>query len=121
MSKNCFTKTSFERNKESKGWTDSSKDSSLLVKIVDKPNLSESMISLVASSKNISISSSPNRSIPLDQHVSDTNSAKYLFKKSGRDFKINYFIDHKGLHENHASMDRDLFQYIENSFRSLKS
>ena len=109
----------FNQNKESKGWTDSSKDSSLLVKIVDKPNLSESIISLVASSKNSSISSSPNRSIPLDQHVGDTNSAKYLFKKSGRDFKINYFIDHKGLHENHASMDRGLFEYIENTFKLL--
>ena len=109
----------FNQNKEGKGWADSSKESSLLVNIVDKPNLSKSMISLVTSRKSNSISSSPNRSIPLDQHVGDTNSAKYLFKKSGRDFKINYFIDHNGLDENHASMDRDLFEYIENAFKLL--
>ena len=54
----------FNQNKESKGWSDSGKESSLLVNIIDKPNLSESMISLVASSKGSSISASPNRSIP---------------------------------------------------------
>ena len=109
----------YNQNKEGKGWTDSSKESSLLVNIVDKPNLSESMISLVTSRKSSSISSSPNRTIPLDQHVGDTNFAKYLFNKSGRDFKINYFVDHKGLHENNASMDRGLLEYIDSTLKLL--
>ena len=109
----------YNQNKEGKGWTDSSKESSLLVNIVDKPNLSESMISLVTSRKSSSISSSPNRTIPLDQHVGDTNFAKYLFNKSGRDFKINYFVDHKGMHENNASMDRGLLEYIDSTLKLL--
>ena len=110
----------FNQNKKSEGWSDDPENNSLLVNVLDKPSLSKSMISLVASNKSRSISSSPERSIPLDQHVSDYSSAKYLFKRSGKDFRINYFIDHKGSQKNYTSMDPGLHQYIENIFKSLE-
>ena len=110
----------FNQNKEGTGWSESRKNNSLLLNIVDKPNLTESMISLVARSQSSSISLSPSRSIPLDEHVSsDTSSARYLFKKSGKDFQIDYFIDRKGFGKNQASANQGLYEYIVNIFDLL--
>ena len=111
----------FNQNQEGKGWSDSRKNNSLLLNIVDKPNLTEGMISLVSRSKSSSISLSPSRSIPLDQHVrGDTSSARYLFKKSGKDYQIDYFIDRKGVDENRVPMDQGLHEYIVNIFDLLE-
>ena len=109
----------FNQNKKNKGWTDG-KNNTLLARISGAPNMNENMIVINKRNGKNSISSSPNRLLPLDENIGDTNSAKYLFKKSGQDFQINYFIDDKGLHEDHdVAMDHELTEYIEKAFDSL--
>ena len=109
----------FNQNKKSKGWSVDKKNG-LLARISDKVNINESMISINEKNAKNSISSSPNRSLPLHEHIGNTNSAKYLYKKSGQDSQINYFIDDKGLHEGHdAAMGRELSEYIERTFHLI--
>jgi subtilisin family serine protease len=109
----------FNQNKKSKGWTDG-KNNTLLARISGAPYMNENIIFINKKNGNNSISSSPNRLLPLEENIGDTKSAKYLFKKSGQDFQINYFIDEKGLHDDHdVPMDHELTEYIEKAFHSL--
>lgn len=49
-----------------------------------------------------------NRFIPLDQHVSQFDFVDHLFKKSGSDFVIDYYIDMDGIYGDHSSLNASL-------------
>ena len=46
-----------------------------------------------------------NRTIPLDQHVSQFDFVDHLFKKSKSDFIVNYYIDAEGVYGDNSSMN----------------
>ncbi len=109
----------FNQNKKNKGWTDG-KNNALLARISGAPYMNKNIILINEKDEKNSISSSPNRLLPLDENIGDIKSAKYLFKKSGQDFQINYFIDEKGLHDDHdVPMNNELTEYVEKAFQSL--
>ena len=62
-----------------------------------------------------------NRFIPLDQHVSQFDFVDHLFKKSGSDFVIDYYIDTEGVYGDHVSIDASLSANVVDILEEIQS
>lgn len=62
-----------------------------------------------------------NRFIPLDQHVSQFDFVDHLFKKSGSDLAIDYYIDKDGIYGDHASIDARLSADVVSILEEIES